>query len=130
MSSDCNDQGCIVTMKSSPAEKIRLMSSMFYGRRDVFARRYERKDDAPVEQLKNLYERILNQENVVGLNIATRPDSITDECLDYLTELKKKTYLKSSFVFSTILMFFLTQINFYSCRLFFIFNYFFFFLKN
>ena len=44
MSSDCNDQGCIVTMKSSPAEKIRLMSSMFYGRRDVFARRYERKD--------------------------------------------------------------------------------------
>jgi hypothetical protein len=39
MSSDCNDQGCIVTMKSSPAEKIRLMSSMFYGRRDVFARR-------------------------------------------------------------------------------------------
>ena len=48
---------------------------------------------APVEQLKNLYERILNQENVVGLNIATRPDSITDECLDYLTELNKKTYL-------------------------------------
>ncbi len=44
MSSDCNDQGCIVTMKSSSAEKIRLMSSMFYGRRDVFARRYERKD--------------------------------------------------------------------------------------
>ena len=38
MSSDCNDQGCIVTMKSSPAEKIRLMSSMFYGRRDVFSR--------------------------------------------------------------------------------------------
>ena len=48
---------------------------------------------APVEQLKNLYERILNQENVVGLNIATRPDSITDECLDYLTELNNKTYL-------------------------------------
>jgi hypothetical protein len=44
MNGDCNDQGYIVTMKSSPAEKIRLMSSMFYGRRDVFARRYERKD--------------------------------------------------------------------------------------
>ena len=48
---------------------------------------------APVEQLKNLYERILKQDNVIGLNIATRPDSITDECLDYLTELNKKTYL-------------------------------------
>ena len=41
---DFPDYGCIVTMRSSPAEKIRLMSSMFYGRRDVFARRYERKD--------------------------------------------------------------------------------------
>ena len=37
----------------------------------------------PVEQLKNLNERILKQDNVIGLNIATRPDSITDECLDY-----------------------------------------------
>ena len=34
-----------------------------------------------------------NQENVVGLNIATRADSISDECLDYLKELNKKTYL-------------------------------------
>ena len=48
---------------------------------------------APVEKLKIMYEKILKQENVIGLNIATRPDSITDECLDYLTELNKKTYL-------------------------------------
>ena len=44
MNDNYNDYGCIVTMKSSPAEKIRLMSLMFYGRRDVFARRYERED--------------------------------------------------------------------------------------
>lgn len=48
---------------------------------------------APVEKLKSLYETILKQDNVIGLNIATRPDSITDECLDYLTKLNKKTYL-------------------------------------
>lgn len=48
---------------------------------------------APVDKLRSLYETILNEENVIGLNIATRPDSITDECLDYLTELNKKTYL-------------------------------------
>ena len=48
---------------------------------------------APVEKLKSLYETILKQDNVIGLNIATRPDSITDECLDYLTRLNKKTYL-------------------------------------
>lgn len=48
---------------------------------------------APVNKLKELYETILKQENVIGLNIATRPDSITDECLNYLEELNKKTYL-------------------------------------
>ena len=48
---------------------------------------------APVEKLKELYETILEQENVIGLNIATRPDSISDECLNYLSDLNKKTYL-------------------------------------
>ena len=48
---------------------------------------------APVNELKKMYKTILKQDNVIGLNIATRPDSITDECLDYLEELNKKTYL-------------------------------------
>lgn len=48
---------------------------------------------APVEKLKNIYEKILKQDNVIGLNIATRSDSITDECLNYLEELNNKTYL-------------------------------------
>ena len=48
---------------------------------------------APVDKLKSLYETILKQDNVIGLNIATRPDAITNECLDYLEKLNKKTYL-------------------------------------
>ena len=48
---------------------------------------------APVEVLKEKYETILKLDNVVGLHIATRPDSIVDECLDYLEELSKRTYL-------------------------------------
>ena len=48
---------------------------------------------APVSILKDKYETILKQENVIGLNIATRSDAITDECLEYLEELNKKTYL-------------------------------------
>ncbi len=48
---------------------------------------------APVNILKEKYEEILKIDNVIGLNIATRSDSITDECLDYLEELNKKTYL-------------------------------------
>ncbi len=48
---------------------------------------------APVKKLKELYEPILKQKDVVGLNIATRPDSITEECLNYLEDLSKRTYL-------------------------------------
>ena len=48
---------------------------------------------APLDQLKAKYETILNLDNVVGLNIATRSDSITDEVMDYLEELNNKTDL-------------------------------------
>lgn len=48
---------------------------------------------APLSELKEKYELILSEENVVGLNIATRADSISDEVLKYLCELNKKTDL-------------------------------------
>ncbi|MBR6949348.1 MAG: TIGR01212 family radical SAM protein [Bacilli bacterium] len=46
---------------------------------------------AKVERLKELYEKALKQDNVVGINIATRPDAISDDCLEYLEELNKRT---------------------------------------
>lgn len=48
---------------------------------------------APVEVLKEKYETILKQEDVVGLSISTRPDCIPDDVLEYLSELNKKTNL-------------------------------------
>ena len=48
---------------------------------------------APVNELKKKYEEVLKIDRVVGLNIATRSDAITEECLDYLEELSKKTFL-------------------------------------
>ncbi len=57
---------------------------------------------APLKVLKEKYEIILKQDNVVGLSIATRPDSITDECIDYLEELSKKTYLTVELGLQTI----------------------------
>ena len=44
---------------------------------------------APIETLKALYEKALSFDNVVGMSIGTRTDSITDEILDYLQELNK-----------------------------------------
>lgn len=46
---------------------------------------------APLNKLKECYESILNIPGVIGLNIATRPDSITPEVYDYLEELSKRT---------------------------------------
>lgn len=57
---------------------------------------------APVSTLKEKYESILKLENVVGLNIATRPDAISEECLNYLDELNKKTYLTIELGLQTI----------------------------
>lgn len=57
---------------------------------------------APVNILKEKYETILKLPNVIGLNIATRADAITDECLDYLEELNKKTYLTIELGLQTI----------------------------
>ena len=57
---------------------------------------------APLDVLKEKYETILKLDNVVGISIATRPDSITDECLDYLEELSKNTYLTIELGLQTI----------------------------
>lgn len=46
-----------------------------------------------VDNLKNLCEPLLKIENCVGISIATRPDCIKDQCLEYLNDLNKKTFL-------------------------------------
>lgn len=48
---------------------------------------------APVDVLKTKFEPIIKLPNVVGLAIATRSDCISDECLDYLDDLNKRTNL-------------------------------------
>lgn len=48
---------------------------------------------APLNKLKECYESILNIPGVIGLNIATRPDSIAPDVYDYLEELSKRTNL-------------------------------------
>lgn len=48
---------------------------------------------APVSVLRERFEPVLSQENVVGMSIATRADCLPDDVLDYLEELSKRTYL-------------------------------------
>lgn len=48
---------------------------------------------APVDILRKKYEEAINQEGVVALAIATRPDCLQDEVLDLLEEFNKKLYV-------------------------------------
>ena len=57
---------------------------------------------APVSVLKEKYESVLKLKDVIGIAIATRCDAISDECLDYLTELSKKTNLTIELGLQTI----------------------------
>ena len=57
---------------------------------------------APLDILKEKYELILKQDGVIGLSIATRADAITDECLEYLEKLAKRTYLTIELGLQTI----------------------------
>jgi len=57
---------------------------------------------AALEILKEKYELILKQKGVIGLTIATRPDAISDECLEYLDELNKRTFLTIELGLQTI----------------------------
>ena len=47
----------------------------------------------PLDKLVKAWEEVLTYDNVVGINISTRPDSITNECYEELDKLNKKTDL-------------------------------------
>ncbi len=47
----------------------------------------------PLEKIKAIYEEALQNENIVGLVIGTRPDCISNELLAYLSDLSKRYYI-------------------------------------
>ncbi len=47
----------------------------------------------PLQELKKMYTEALNEENVIGIIIGTRPDCVNDAMLDYFQELSLRTYL-------------------------------------
>jgi uncharacterized protein len=58
---------------------------------------------APIEKLKSLYETaLLLDKDIVGLSIATRPDAIANETLDYLADLNHRTFLTVELGLQTI----------------------------
>ena len=48
---------------------------------------------APVSELREKFEPALEHPDVLGIAVATRPDCLPDDVIDYLAELNKKTFL-------------------------------------
>ena len=57
---------------------------------------------APPERLRRVYEEALAHKSVVGLAIGTRPDCVSDEVLDLLSEIASRTYLSLEYGLQTI----------------------------
>ena len=100
--------GCIYCSKSGSGEFggniNKSLTEQFYEMKDIVNKKHipckyigyfqaRTNTYADVDTLKSKYEEVLSIPDVIGLNIATRCDAISDECLDYLTELNKKTFL-------------------------------------
>ncbi len=58
---------------------------------------------APASVLRERFEPVLKQDNVVGISIATRADCLEDDVLDYLSELNERTYLVTELGLQTVL---------------------------
>lgn len=56
---------------------------------------------APIKELREKYYSALNEENIVALSIATRPDCINEEIVKLLAELSKKVYVCVELGFQT-----------------------------
>lgn len=109
--------GCIYCSKSGSGEfggnKEKSLTEQFYEMRDIVNKKHipckyigyfqaRTNTYAPLEVLKAKYEEVLALPDVIGLNIATRCDAISDECLDYLVDLNKRTFLTIELGLQTI----------------------------
>ena len=109
--------GCIYCSKSGSGEfggdVQKTLTEQFYEMRGIVNKKHipckyigyfqaRTNTYADIEILKAKYEEVLSLPDVIGLNIATRCDAISDECLDYLTELNKRTFLTIELGLQTI----------------------------
>ena len=109
--------GCIYCSKSGSGEfggnKEEALEKQFIQVRDMMLKKWPKakyigyfqahtNTYAPVAELQKMHNLILRQKDVIGLNIATRPDAISEECLNYLENLNKKTFLTIELGLQTI----------------------------
>jgi radical SAM protein (TIGR01212 family) len=66
---------------------------------------------APLSRLRSLYEEALSFPEVVGIVIGTRPDCISDELLDYLAGLNRRSFIQIEYGLESVYEETLLRIN-------------------
>ena len=109
--------GCIYCSKSGSGEfggdKDKSLTEQFYEMKEIVNKKHipckyigyfqaRTNTYGDVDTLRKKYEEVLSIPDVIGLNIATRCDAISDECLDYLSELNQRTFLTFELGLQTI----------------------------
>lgn len=106
-------KGCIYCLNGSGENRGMSLVDQFYKVKEIMENKWpgskyigyfqaDTNTYAPVHVLKECYESILRINNVIGLNIATRCDAISDEVYDYLEDLNKRTNLTIELGLQTI----------------------------
>lgn len=80
-------------LASSIPDQIRLLSGKWPESRYLAYFQSHTNTYGPLAVLKEKFETALNWPGVVGLVVATRPDCLSEEVLDYLEELNERTFL-------------------------------------
>lgn len=99
-----NGNGCIYCYNGSGENRGMDLIEQFNKVKDIISKKWpnskyigyfqaDTNTYAPIEVLKENYEKILKLPNVIGLNIATRCDCLDKNVLDYLEDLNKRTNL-------------------------------------
>lgn len=80
-------------LSSSISEQIDLLSSKWHGVKYIAYFQSHTNTYADVDVLRNLYYKALNDKRISGIAIATRPDCLSDEIIELLTEINKEHFL-------------------------------------
>lgn len=82
-----------LSIEAQAKEQIELLSKKWKANKYIAYFQNFTNTYAPTKDLRKIYKKALKIDGVVGIAIATRPDSIDDEAFDFFKELNRTTYL-------------------------------------
>jgi len=89
----CSESGSGDMASVSPDDQIKLLSYKWPEAKYIAYFQSHTNTYAPVSELRSKFEPVLERPDIIGIAIATRPDCLPDDVIDYLSELNEKTFM-------------------------------------